>query len=63
MSWMTILFWIAVVLLLDAGIGLLGEQRFHRVFPSLPIRTIALVEGLVALILLAVYFVSQAPAG
>lgn len=60
MNWISMAFWAAVILLFDAGIGLLGEQKFHRLAPNLPIRTIALIEGGLALILLALYFMHQA---
>ena len=60
MNWISMAFWAAVILLFDAGVGLLGEQKFHRLAPSLPIRAIALIEGFVALILLAIYFVYRA---
>lgn len=59
MNGWTIAFWLAVVLLVDAGIGLLGESRWSRLAPNVPIRAIAISEGLLAIVLIAAWFLNR----
>jgi len=56
MIWKTIIFWVAVLLLADAGMGLLFLTAWQKRLPSLNIQKIATVEVLISSILLAVYF-------
>lgn len=53
---MNVVFWIAVVMLIDAAIGLYGESFWTKVAPKVPIRKIALIEAALALAMLGVYF-------
>ncbi|HMP74051.1 MAG TPA: hypothetical protein PKE55_12380 [Kiritimatiellia bacterium] len=48
-----ILIWIAIVLLIDAAIGLAGLNRFQKLAPTVPIKAIAIGETLLAILLFA----------
>lgn len=48
--------WVAIVLLVDAGIGLLGLPRFEKLIPARLLTRIALVEAGLALALVAWHF-------
>ena len=48
--------WVAIVLLVDAGIGLLGLSRFASIIPARLLVRIALAEALLAVILTAWHF-------
>ncbi|HBA84480.1 MAG TPA: hypothetical protein DCZ95_10335 [Verrucomicrobia bacterium] len=57
MGWTNILFWIAIVMLVDAAIGLWGANVWQKLAPRFPIQRIALIEAAAALLLLTMYFV------
>ena len=48
--------WIAIVLLVDAGIGLWGENTWQKLAPSINIRRVALIEAAAALAIVAIHF-------
>ena len=48
--------WVAMVLLVDAGIGLLGLSRFEKIIPARILTRIALCEAASALALVAWHF-------
>jgi hypothetical protein len=50
------LLWIAIVLLLDAGFALLFENRVRIILPRWNVKIIALLEALLAAILVAWHF-------
>ena len=52
----TISFWIAVILLLDVVVGLLGLDHWQRLIPFINVRRLILVEAAAAAVLLAIYF-------
>lgn len=52
----TFVFWLGVALAVDALVGLLGLTYWQRAIPKVPIGRIARAEGLVAILLLAAYF-------
>ena len=54
-NWGAIRIWAAILLLLDASFGLWNHQRFEKSLPKINIAKIALIEALVALILLIVH--------
>lgn len=56
----TIAFWVAVVMLADAGIGLWGLNLWQKVVPGWNIRRIAQTEALTALLILLVVFLKRA---
>ena len=51
MNWDAIRMWAAIILLLDAAFGLWNHERFQALVPRVQIVRIALIEALVALIL------------
>jgi len=51
MNWDATRMWAAIVLLLDAAFGLWNHERFQALVPKVKIVRIALIEALVALIL------------
>ncbi len=48
--------WAAILLLLDASFGLWNHKRFEKSLPKINIAKIALVEALVALLLIGIDF-------
>jgi len=48
--------WIAIVMLIDAAIGLWGESSWQRLCPTINIRRIALIEAAAALAIVAIHF-------
>lgn len=50
------LFWIGIVLVVDAAIDLYALDFFRQRLPQINVRKIALFESLIGLILLIVYF-------
>jgi hypothetical protein len=56
MSWINILFWIAIVMLVDAAIGLWSVNYWQKLAPRFPIQRIAFIEASLALLLLTLYF-------
>ena len=56
MNWGAARIWAAILLLLDASFGLWNHKRFEKSLPKINIARIALIEALVALILLAVHY-------
>ncbi len=56
MSFESIRFWVAVLLLVDAGIGLWNEQRLREIMPRANVRRIALIEAFVAFAILTLHF-------
>jgi len=59
---MTIVFWLAVLMLVDAAIGLWGLNVWQQLAPNLDIKTIAFWEALAAMTMLIIYFVLGRPA-
>ena len=55
MNWGAIRFWVAIVLLLDASLGLWNHDRFAEIAPKINISRIAFVEAGVAISLLIVH--------
>jgi hypothetical protein len=51
MNWDSIRIWSAILLLLDAAFGLWNSDRVQALAPKLNIPRIALMEGLIALLL------------
>lgn len=51
MNWSAIRVWVAVILLLDAAFGLLNHERFQVLVPKVNILYLALLEAVIALIL------------
>lgn len=49
-----ILSWIAIILLIDAGIALLGLNKFQAMAPTLNIRKLAMIETAIATLLVAI---------
>ena len=58
---MTFVFWLAVLMLVDAAIGLWGLNIWQQLAPSLDIKKIAFYETLAALVMLIAYFVIRRP--
>lgn len=56
MNWEAIRFWAAVVLLVDAAVGLWNHERFSGLSPKINIPLIAFAEAGVAIVLLTVHF-------
>lgn len=56
MNWGAVRIWAAIILLLDASFGLWNHKRFEKSLPKLNFVRIALIEALIALILLAVHY-------
>ena len=56
MKWDLIIFWLAILLLVDAGIGLWGLNYWQKMVPRINIKRIAFIEAAGALLLLAVYW-------
>ena len=56
MTWENVRIWIAIVMLIDAAIGLWGESSWQRLCPSINIRRIALIEAAAALAIVALHF-------
>ena len=52
----TIRFWIAIIMLVDAALGLWGSHRWQKMIPGLNIVRVALIEALAALTLLCIHF-------
>lgn len=50
------MFWIAVVMLVDAAIDLWGLNFWQKLVPQVNVKRLALIEALVALVLLMIYF-------
>ena len=61
MDFATFRFWTGVLMLADAGFGLLWSERFARYWPPARLRRVALVEALVALAILFLHFVVDRP--
>ena len=59
-KWMNIAFWAAVIMLVDAAIGLWGLNYWERIVPNLNVKRIALVEVVVSLVILGTYFIMKA---
>ena len=55
-SFISILFWLGIVGVVDASLGLLFEEKWQRFAGKLDIRKVALVEIGVALALLATHY-------
>ena len=53
MSLYSILFWLSIALLIDAGVGLWGLAYWQKLVPGINIKRIALIEAAIALVLLA----------
>lgn len=51
--------WIAIVLLVDAGVGLLGIERFGRTIAPRIIRRVALSEAALAIALVVWHFAAR----
>lgn len=49
----TILKWIAVIMMIDSGIGMLGVKIWNRRLPGINVQKIALIEASLAVLLLA----------
>lgn len=56
MSLASVRFWVAVVLLLDAGIGLLLRDRAQPMMPSINISRLAALEIFVACTLIIIHY-------
>ncbi len=56
MNWGAIRIWAAILLLLDASFGLWNNKRFEKSLPKINIARIALIEALVALLLIGINF-------
>ena len=56
MNWGAIRVWVAILLLLDASFGLWNHERFQKSLPKINIAKIALIEAIIALILLTVHY-------
>ena len=54
----TAVFWLGVVLAVDALIGLLGLNYWQKAVPRIPIGRIAIAEAVVAVFLLVGYFLT-----
>ena len=54
--WKQVIFWIAVIMLIDAIIGLIGLPFWQRKMPSINIQKWAMVESIIALCIIIVYF-------
>lgn len=50
------LLWIAILLLADAGFALFFENRFRDILPRWNVKVIAILEGLIAFVLIALHF-------
>lgn len=48
--------WVAILLLVDAGVGLLGLSRFEKVIPAPILTRIAIAEALAAAALVVWHF-------
>ena len=53
----TVLFWIGILLALDALVGLIGLHRWERWLPRWNIGRLAMIEGAVAIGLLVLHIV------
>lgn len=52
----TILRWLAIIMMLDSGIAMLGLPFWKRLMPNLKIQRIALIEAMLAVSLLLLSF-------
>lgn len=52
----TFRFWIAIVMLLDAAIGLWWSNRWQSIAPRVNVVRLAVFEGLVAMTILWIHF-------
>ncbi|MFH0953599.1 MAG: hypothetical protein V1873_04650 [Verrucomicrobiota bacterium] len=50
----TILFWVSIVMLVDAAIGLWGLNYWQKLMPRVNVRLIALIEACAAAVLLLI---------
>lgn len=57
--WATILKWLAIVMMVDSGIGILGLHFWQRKFPQFNIQKMALIEAAVAIVILALSIMLQ----
>jgi len=53
------LLWIAILLLLDAGLALWFERRVRIILPGWNINVLALIEAAVAVVCIAVHFLTR----
>ena len=60
MSLSTIRFWVAMLLLFDVAIGLLGLDYWQRFIPSINIRRMILIEAVAAIVILVIHFLTGA---
>ena len=58
---MTFIFWVAVLMLVDAAIGLWGLNVWQQLAPRINIKKVAFYETLAALVMLIAYFVIRRP--
>ena len=56
MVWKTIILWVAIVLLLDAGFGLWNHERFAKIAPKVNVVRVAWIEAGAAFFLLLLHF-------
>jgi hypothetical protein len=55
------LFWAGIVLLLDSAVGLWGLNFLRKMAPAVNFKRIALVEAVVAFLLIGAYYLLKAP--
>jgi hypothetical protein len=55
-TFQTIRFWLAILMLVDASIGLWWSDRWQRIAPRVNVQRVALIEAAVALSILAMHF-------
>ncbi|MBU0679248.1 MAG: hypothetical protein KJ626_14190 [Verrucomicrobia bacterium] len=53
-------FWLAIVMMVDAAIGLLGLDYWQKFAPSLNIRLLAMIECVLSICLVVLHFLSCA---
>ena len=56
MNWDIVRIWTAIILLLDAALGLWNHDRFAHIAPNLPVVKIAFIEAGAAFLLLLLSF-------
>jgi hypothetical protein len=57
----TIRFWLAIVMLVDAAIGLWWSNRWQKLAPRVNVPRLALMEAAAAMVILAVHFFIDPP--
>lgn len=56
MNWDAIIFWVAIILMLDASFGLWNHERFSKIAMKIDIFKVAMIEVGVAIVLMILHY-------